>query len=72
MMNKVETVAMLLNGGVSESDLLKLPNVRRKDIDKAKDILQRAFTGFNREMEEYVQSVKHKMQGQILTEESHG
>ena len=61
MMNKVETVAMLLNGGVSENDLLKLPNVRHKDIDEAKNLLQRAFAGFNREMEEYVQSVKRKV-----------
>ena len=67
MMNKVETVAMLLNGDVSESDLLRLPNVRRKDIDEAKDLLQRAFAGFNREMEEYVQSVKRRVK-----EEKHG
>ena len=59
MMNKVETVAILLNGGVSETDLLKLPNVSHTYIDEAKDLLERAFSGFNQETEEYVRSVKH-------------
>ena len=37
-MNKVEIVAILLNYGVSETDLLKLPNVSHKHIDKAKEL----------------------------------
>jgi len=58
MMNKVETVVILLNGGVSETDLLKLPNVSHTHIDEAKDLLERAFSESNQETEEYVRSVK--------------
>ena len=48
MLNKSETIAILLNGGVSDTDLLRLPNVRRKEIKEAKNLLQRAFAGFDR------------------------
>ena len=59
MMNDVEIVAILLNDGVSETDLLKLPNVSHTHVDETKDPPQRAFSGFNQETEEYIRSVKH-------------
>lgn len=57
-LGKTETLAVLLHGGVSESDLLELPHVRREDLQKAKDLLRQAFSGFDREMDEYIKSVK--------------
>lgn len=57
-LGKVEMVAVLLHGGVSESDLLKLPHVRCEDLEAAKDLLRQALNGFAREMDDYVESVK--------------
>lgn len=37
---KVETLALLMRGGVSDDDLLKLPDVRRRDVEKAKQLLK--------------------------------
>lgn len=57
-LGKAETLAVLLHGGVSENDLLRLPHVCPLDIAAAKDLLRRAFRGFDREMDDYVRSVK--------------
>lgn len=42
---KAETLALLIYGGLKESELLKLPDVRRKDIEGARQLVERAFSG---------------------------
>lgn len=37
---KVETLALLMCGGVSYDDLLKLPDVHCEDVEKAKQFLK--------------------------------
>ena len=43
--SKAETLALLIHGGLKESELLKLPDVRRGDIQAAKRLLKSTFSG---------------------------
>lgn len=42
---KVEMLAWLIHAGSKDSELLKIQNVRREDIEAAKDLLRRLFSG---------------------------
>lgn len=43
--SKLQTLALLIHGGLKDSELLELPDVRCEDIEAAKDLLKRAFSG---------------------------
>ena len=38
---EVPTLALLIYGGMTDAELLKLPHVRREDVEAAKQLLKR-------------------------------
>lgn len=40
---KIPTLALLISGGLTDEELLKLPDVRREDIEVAKQYLKRSL-----------------------------